>query len=66
MIEAIALTVITGTLAYVVHRLDELDCNIEKRLDRLGDRLTRLEILLPKRKADSQDTYYSPNSGIDL
>ena len=66
MIEAIALTVITGALAYAIHRLDELDKHMDRRLDKLGDRLTRLEILMPKRKADNQDTYFSPNSGIEL
>lgn len=66
MLEAIALTVITGSLGYAIHRLDELAKNIDKRLDKLSDRLTRLEMLIPKRKADSQNTYFSPNSGIEL
>lgn len=66
MLEAIALTVITGALGYSIHRLDELNRHIDKRLDFLSDRLTRLEMLMPKRKADTQNTYYSPNSGIEL
>jgi hypothetical protein len=60
LLELISTAVISSLILYNIQKTDEID----RRLDKLSDRLLRLEMLLPKRKEDKH--YYSENSGIDL
>lgn len=67
IVEGVALSIIAGLIMHSINKIDALD----KRIDRLSERITRIESLYPKRKTDrddyqNQSTYHSPNSGIDL
>jgi len=58
--EVVATGIICSLILYNIKRTDDVDA----RIDKFSDRLTHIEVLLPKRKSDTY--YHSENSGIDL
>ena len=63
-IEVIATSVLTGLMIYLIQKVDTLSDKLDRRLDGVETRLTKIEAIAPKRKDDSW--YYSPNSGIEM
>ena len=63
VVEGLGFTIIAGLITYNIKRTDDVYHRLDTRLDALDNRITVIEISLPKRKIDR---YYSPNSGIEL